>query len=97
MARFRYCLVDGFTVCSVPARVIEHVQIGRRSQNGLLGIFENFTSIVFIFFNNDPLRVSGEWVESKLELALCRPGAHGSDGSGSRESKGEKVPTGTSS
>lgn len=65
-----YGLVYGFAVSSVPRRVVEHVEVRRRSEKGFMGSVETL-SFWFVFFNDDPLRVAGEWVDSELEL-----GAH---------------------
>ena len=61
MARFGYSLVDGFTVGSVPASVIKHVEVRRGCKEVFLEIFWSF-----VFFDNDPFGVTRESVEFEL-------------------------------
>ena len=78
MARSGNGLVNGLAERSVPGRVVEHVQIRRRSQKGLLRKKLTFFFVfVFVFVDDDPLGVPGERVEPELERALGWGGAHG--------------------
>lgn len=76
-------LVNGCTECSVSSGVVEHVQIRRCGEKGILGIVESLF-LWFVFLNDDPLGVSGERVDTELEGALSRLGAHGSGKPGCR-------------
>lgn len=78
MARSGDGLVYGFTEGSVSMGVVEHVKIRRRGKKGILGTAVESLFFWFVFFNDDPLGVSSDRVNSELEGALSRLGAHGS-------------------
>lgn len=73
VARFSDHLVDGQAIGSIPVRVIKHVKIRRRGQKRFLRTFRN----ILVFLDDNPPRVTGEWVELQLEHSLSRHGARG--------------------
>lgn len=76
MARFGDGFLNGLAKRSVSGGIVEHVQIRRRGEEGLVEIMgEAF--VVIVVFDNDPFRGTGYWVKLELEHAL---GAHGSNG-----------------
>lgn len=79
MARFGDGFLNGLAKRSVSGGVVEHVQIRRRGEEGLVEIMgEAFVSVVVVF-DDDPFRVTRYWVKLELEHALGGR-AHGSNG-----------------
>lgn len=81
MAGFSNSLVNGQTEGSVALGIIEHVKIRCRSQKCFWGCLVSI--VFFLFFNDNPLGFSSEWVGFELKHSLGQPaggggGAHAS-------------------
>lgn len=78
MARFGDGFFDGVAKRSVSGGVVEHVEIRRRGEEGLVEIVgEGFVVVVFDY---NPFGGTGQWVKLELEDAVGGTGrGHGSN------------------